>query len=129
MRIVKAIGASIGVVLCFFYLGCGGMQMAQAGVPNISQVVPQTLAAGSGGATVKIVGSNFTDPMVVLWNGSPLNTTVVDDNTLASPVESASLSVPGIAQLQVKNSLTGKISPAASSTPSSRRGNTLTCAT
>ena len=30
MKIVKVIGASIGVIVCFFYLGCGSVQIAEA---------------------------------------------------------------------------------------------------
>jgi hypothetical protein len=116
---VKAIWATVGVGLCFFYLGCGSVEIAQAGIPNISQVVPVSLAVGSSGVTVKVLGSNFTDQTVVLWNGGQLATTLIDSNTLASPVETASLSLPGTAQLQVKNSLTGQKSQAVPLTISS----------
>ncbi|HEX9201583.1 MAG TPA: Ig domain-containing protein, partial [Acidobacteriaceae bacterium] len=113
---MKTIWASIGIAVCFFYLGCGSVQSAEAGVPNISQVVPLTVSAGSNGVTVKITGSNFSDQSVVLWNGGKLATTVVDDTTLASPVESASLSAPGTAQLQVENAITGQKSKSVSVT-------------
>ena len=112
MKIVRAIGASIGVVLCFFYLGCGSIPIVAAGVPNIDQIVPAPLTAGTEGATLKIVGSNFDSGSKVLWNGTELSTTVVDSNTLSSPVESASLAVPGVVQLAVKNTLSGQTSPA-----------------
>ena len=107
LRIVKTIGASISVALSFFYLGCGSVDIAQAGTPNISQIVPQTLSVGSSGATVKVVGSNFSNQTVVLWNGAELPTTMVDGTTLSSPVQTASLSIPGTAQLQVQNFVSG----------------------
>ncbi|HEX3570466.1 MAG TPA: Ig domain-containing protein [Acidobacteriaceae bacterium] len=112
MKIVKAIGASIGVVLCFFYLGCGSIPMVAAGVPNIDQIVPAPLIAGTQGTILKIVGSNFDSGSKVLWNGTELSTTVVDSNTLSSPVESANLAVPGVVQLAVKNVVSGRTSPA-----------------
>lgn len=129
LRILKTIGATIGVVLSFFYLGCGSMQVAQAGIPNISQVMPLTLLAGSTGATVQITGSNFSSNTVVLWNGGPLNTTVINDTTLASPVESANLAMPGVAQLAVRNSITGVSSPAVQLTIRSATRNVLSIAT
>ena len=129
LRILKTIGATIGVVISFFYLGCGSMQVAQAGIPNISQVMPLTLLAGSTGATVQITGSNFSSNTVVLWNGGPLNTTVINDTTLASPVESANLAMPGVAQLSVRNSITGVSSPAVQLTIRSATRNVLSIAT
>ena len=108
MKIVRTIGASIGIALSFFYLGCGSVEIAQAGIPNISQIVPQSLSVGSSGVTVKVVGSNFSNQTVVLWNGGELPTTMVDSNTLTSPVQTANLSVPGMAQLQVQNFVSGQ---------------------
>src|ERR1035437_9643941 len=123
---MKTIWASVGIAVCFFYLGCGSVEMAETGIPSISQVVPLMVSAGSNGVTVKVVGTNFSDQTVVLWNGNQLSTTVIDATTLASPVESASLSIPGTAQLQVQNSVTGQksktvnvtiVSPAISPAP------------
>ncbi len=90
--------------------------MAEAGVPNISQVVPLMVSAGSNGVTVEIVGTNFSDKSVVMWNGNKLSTTLVNGTTLSSPVESANLAVPGTADLQVQNSLTGQHSKSVSVT-------------
>lgn len=105
---MKAIGASLGVLLSFFYLGCGSTEIAEAGTPNIVQVVPASFTVGTNGATVQISGTNFSSQSVVTWNGGVLPTTLLNSNTLSSPVETASLSTPGVAQLQVKNNLTGQ---------------------
>jgi hypothetical protein len=95
------------IAVCFFVVGCGGVGIANAGVPAISQIIPQAVTAGSGNTTVEIVGSRINNSTVVLWNGSPLATTMLDSSTVASPVESASLAVPGVAQVQLMNSVTG----------------------
>lgn len=108
MRILTRVGAGIAIAGCLFNIGCGGVGIAEAGLPVISQVIPQTVSAGAGTTTVEVVGSHITDQTVVLWNGSPLATTVVDNTMADSPVESASLATPGIAQLQLMNKATGQ---------------------
>jgi hypothetical protein len=43
LKIVKVIGASIGVIVCFFYLGCGGgVQMAEAAHQTVTPLVIAT---------------------------------------------------------------------------------------
>ncbi len=108
MKTLTRIGAStLLIAVCFFVVGCGGEGIANAGVPAISQIIPQAVAAGSGNTTVEIVGSRISSSTVVLWNGSPLATTMLDSSTVASPVESASLAVPGVAKVQLMNTATG----------------------
>ena len=123
MRTLSKIGAGFAIAVCFFVAGCGGVGAAEAGVPAINQIVPQTVAAGSGNTTVEIVGSHISDATVVLWNGSPLSTTLVNDTTVATPVESASLAFPGTAELQLMNSVTGVKSAAVEFNISSNKNN------
>jgi len=107
---LKRLWAGIGVSACLLYLGCGSVPLAEAGIPVISQVIPDAVTAGASNTTLQIVGANITDQTVVLWNGTQLPTTMVDNTTVASPVESASLAVPGTVELQLLNSITGKTS-------------------
>ena len=109
MKIFRALAATIGISLCFSFSGCGTPTVEQL-VPNISQVSPQTIAAGSSSLTMKVVGTNFTSKTVILWNGSQLATSVIDSNTLAAPVQSNSLTLPGTAHVQVQNNNTGEAS-------------------
>jgi hypothetical protein len=111
LKIVRAFWASIGVSFLLFSLGCGTPAIHQL-VPNISQVLPQTIAVGSSSLTMKVVGTNFTDNAVILWNGSQLSTSMVDANTLAAPVQGGSLATAGTAHVQVQNSETGEESQA-----------------
>ena len=90
-----------------FCVGCGVVAIPE-GTPNINQVLPQTITAGSKSVTMKITGSNFANQAVVLWNGSSLKTSVVDANTLAATVASNNLATPAVAHLQVQNTETGK---------------------
>ncbi|WP_353069585.1 putative Ig domain-containing protein [Tunturibacter empetritectus] len=74
--------------------------------PSISQVVPQTIAAGSKNLTIKVSGSHFTSESVILWNGSALSTSVIDSNTLSSPLASNIVATPSTVELQVQNTVT-----------------------
>ena len=107
MKTLKAITASIGISISIFCAGCGIVAIPE-GTPNISQVLPRTITAGSKSVTMKITGSNFANQAVVLWNGNSLKTSVVDANTLAATVASNNLATPAVAHLQVQNMETGK---------------------
>ena len=74
--------------------------------PSITQVLPQTIAAGSQTTIIKVTGTNFPAETAVLWNGMALATTVVDASTLAGTIGSSSLTTPATVQLQVRNTQT-----------------------
>ena len=112
MKILKAIVATLGMTACFFFLGCGSAVVESLGAPSISAVLPQTIAAGSSTVTMKVVGTNFTNNAVILWNGGKLATTVIDATTVSGSIQGGSLAVPGTAQVQVQNSQTGQASQA-----------------
>jgi hypothetical protein len=105
---------------CFAFLlfcaGCGSGLVETSGIPNISQVLPQTITAGSKSVTMKVVGTNFTNKAVILWNGSVLTTSVVDSNTLSGTVGANSLALPSTAQLQVQDPTSKTASQAVSVT-------------
>jgi hypothetical protein len=52
---------------------------------------------------LKVTGSNFSNTAVLLWNGAPLATTVVDPQTLTATIGSNDLSTPSTAQLKVQD--------------------------
>lgn len=110
MKILKAIGLTLGTAACVLALGCGTTEVETLAAPSISAVLPQTIAAGSSSVTMKVVGTNFTTNAVILWNGSQLVTSVIDANTLSGSIQGGSLTVPGTAQVQVQNSQTGQAS-------------------
>jgi hypothetical protein len=112
-KISKAIAATASFALLLFSLGCGaGLVQVQGVTPNISQIVPKTIAAGSQNQNIKVSGTNFTSDSVILWNGSPLATSVIDSNTLSSAISSTIIATPSTVEVQVQNPVTK-----ASSTP------------
>ena len=98
---------NLGLTLISFLLGCGSGAFQVTGAPSISQILPQTIAAGSPALTMKVTGTNFTSQSVILWNGTPLTTSVVDSNTVSGKVSSSIVSTPSTVQLKVQNGETG----------------------
>ncbi len=112
LKISRAVIASMGVSAGLFFLGCGNTVVEPLGAPSISAVLPQTITAGSSTVTMKVVGSNFTNNAVILWNGGKLATTVIDATTVSGSIQGGSIAVPGTAQVQVQNIQTGAASQA-----------------
>ncbi len=106
----KTIAASAVFFFLFHCLGCSTSTQAastqQTGAPSITQVLPQTIPAGSPSTTLKVVGTNFPSQAAILWNGTAVATTVIDANTLSGTVGPSSLVTPSTVQLQVQNTQT-----------------------
>ncbi len=94
-------GVSLSLIM--FCFGCGSGLIQSLPTPNITQVLPQSIPAGSKPVTLQVTGSNFTNQAVVLWNGGALATSMINSNTLAVTVGSNSLAKPSTAQLQVQD--------------------------
>ena len=95
----------------FHCLGCSTATQAAstqqpATTPSITQVLPQTIPAGSPSTTLKVSGTNFPSQAAILWNGTAVATTVIDANTLSGTVGPSSLATPSTVQLQVQNTQT-----------------------
>src|SRR5579875_1850047 len=91
-------------------MGCGANLSTPLTTPIISQVSPQTIAAGSSSLVVTVKGTSFDSSSTVLWNGAGIKTQYVDASTLTAPVSSTALATPTTVQLQVQNG-TGAQSP------------------
>lgn len=108
LKTLKTAAASVGISLLLFCIGCGVVAIPQSEVsPSISKVLPGTVAAGSQGVTMTVVGTNFSSDAVVLWNGNTLSTSVVNGSTLAAPVPGSSLAAPAVVQLMVQDRKSG----------------------
>jgi hypothetical protein len=111
-RISRNIAKSASFSVFLFSLGCSPNPTQQdatpatAPTPSITQVLPQTIPAGSQSTTLKVTGTNFVPETAILWNGAALATTVIDANTLSGTIGSNSLTTPGAVQLQVQNTQT-----------------------
>jgi hypothetical protein len=115
-KLLKTITASVSFSLFFYCLGCASNTQpaaTQQSATAITQVLPQTIPAGSQAMTLKVTGTNFPTQAAILWNGATLATTVVDANTLSSTVASSSLVTPATVQLKVRNTQTMQDSAAA----------------
>ncbi|GGA76494.1 hypothetical protein GCM10011507_29860 [Edaphobacter acidisoli] len=75
--------------------------------PSISQVLPQTVAAGAQGVTMTVVGANFSSDAVVLWNGNTLSTSQENGSTLAATVPNGNVASPAVVQLMVQDRKSG----------------------
>ena len=78
MKIVKVIGASIGVIVCFFYLGCGSVQIAEAAHSTASSLAITTTALPSA-----IVGTPYI-AILDATGGTPGYTWKVTSGSLPS---------------------------------------------
>jgi hypothetical protein len=112
-KVRNTIATGAGFSLLFFFLGCSTsttpdntQPSTPAATPTITQVLPQTITAGSQATALKITGTNFTAQSAILWNGAALPTTQVDTSTVTSMVPGSNLASPATVQLQVQNTQT-----------------------
>jgi uncharacterized protein (TIGR03437 family) len=71
--------------------------------PMISALSPSSIAAGSAGFTLTVIGSGFFQGAAVQWNGSALVTTFVSGNQLTASVSANLITVQGVASITVGN--------------------------
>jgi len=57
--------------------------------PTLGNLSPSTVAAGSGGFTLTVFGSNFAPASTVLWNGSSRPTTFASSQQLSASISAA----------------------------------------
>jgi len=65
-------------------------------------VSPSTASVGGQGFTIFANGSGFIANAVILWNGVPLNTTLVSSNQLTAPVPASDLTTMGTVLVSVE---------------------------
>ncbi len=76
-------------------------------VPELSQLVPNSIAVGSGAFTLKLNGIGFVPASVVLWNGQARTTTFISSTQLAIQVSAADLATVKTATIAVVNPAPG----------------------
>lgn len=64
-------------------------------LPTLTSTVPAHLRAGTGAATLTLVGSGFDAFSVASWNGAPKPTTVVSTTQLTAAISAADLLAAG----------------------------------
>jgi hypothetical protein len=69
--------------------------------PSVTSVSPDRLRAGQGPATLTVNGDSFNAFSVVLWNGAPAASEVVNTHTIEATIPASALSAIGTAQVAV----------------------------
>ena len=80
---------------------------AQNPVPSVSNLVPNSVSAGSPAFTLTVNGTNFVSGSVVQWNGSARTTTFVNATQLHAAISAADVNAAGTAQVAVFNPAPG----------------------
>lgn len=71
------------------------------GAPTLASISPLNALAGSPSFTITVDGSGFVAGSTILWDGSPLPTTVVSGSRLNAEVPAASIAMAGSYPLSV----------------------------
>ena len=77
--------------------------------PRIDTLSPNSVVAGSAGFTLNVIGANFQPGVTVLWNGTGLPASVVNETLIIAQVPASLLTSPGPVQVAVM-SIDGVIS-------------------
>ena len=75
--------------------------------PNLTQISPALIQAGSTTTTLTVDGTGFTSGSSILWNGTPLPTTFVSSGQMTATVDSTLIKQLGWAQIAVTTSAPG----------------------
>ena len=87
----------------FFWRDVDGVDLP----PVLMAIAPDTVAAGTPGATITLIGNRFNPDSTVRWNGSNRTTTYVSSTELRVDLTSADLAQSGSGSLTVFDSSTG----------------------
>jgi len=94
-------------LLLLFELGCGyssnGQGTVAAGLPTISQLSPNSMAAGGAAFTLTVNGSNFASGATVYWNGGARTTAFVSSAKLTASISAADIANAGTVLVHVQN--------------------------
>jgi len=71
-------------------------------VPAISSISPATVAAGGGGFTLSVSGSNFVPASQVLWNGAARTTIFQGTTLLTTSVAAADIAAGALVNISVQ---------------------------
>jgi hypothetical protein len=110
--IVRAVSRSIALLILSASLLPAAAVFAGVGTPNpipfVNQpLVPSSVQPGSAGFTLTVNGAGFRSTSVVHWNGVPLSTTFVSDDTLKAAVPAGDVAAAGTANVTVSNTAPG----------------------
>lgn len=88
-------------------LGCGysskGNGTVASSAPAISQLSPNSMAAGGAAFTLTVTGSNFANGAVVFWNGGARATNFGSSGRLTAAIAAADIANAGTVLVHVTN--------------------------
>ncbi len=76
-------------------------------VPTISNISPGNAAAGSGGFTLTVTGTNFVSSSSVIFNGAPRTTTFVSATQVTAAILASDVTTQGTPSVVVTNPTPG----------------------
>jgi hypothetical protein len=104
---MKSSIAVLLTALTVFTVGCGyGSNYSGnmvAGAPNIMQLAPNAVAAGTQGLQLTVDGSGFASNAVVFWAGMAQPTTFITANQLMATIPASQIAFPATIQVYVRS--------------------------
>ena len=95
---------NLGFAFAFLILAVSALSAQTSPVPYISQpLAPETVVPGSGGFTLTVHGAGFAPTAVVLWNGSPRQTTVLSSSRLQATIKASDVAKTSSNRVTVVN--------------------------
>lgn len=99
--------ASLLLLLTVCSIGCGyssnGNGTMAPGAPTITQLSPNSMAAGSGAFTLTVTGSNFVNGAMVYWDSTTRVTKFVSSTQVTAAISAADVATAGTMLVYVKN--------------------------
>jgi IPT/TIG domain-containing protein len=99
--------ACILLFLILLELGCGyssnGNGTVAPGAPSISQLSPNSMAAGGAGFTLTVMGSNFARGAVIYWNAGARGTSFVSSTQITAAISAGDIATAGTVLVHVTN--------------------------
>jgi hypothetical protein len=113
MWLKKALIATLTLITAGSIISCGGAvtqgssgtstsSSSSSAALSITSVTP-TAALVSSVVTLQVSGSGFNADSIILWNGTPAATTVVDNSTVATQLSASALAQPGDVDVLVQD--------------------------
>jgi hypothetical protein len=93
------------VLLCGLATACQSYNTnlsVQTASSILTFISPSAATAGSQGFTITANGNGFSSGAEILWNGTPLTTTLVSSLQLTAPVPASDLATPGTVQVSIR---------------------------
>lgn len=97
--------SAVVVVLVLVGAGCGygHDHMKGAGAPHITQLTPDSVARGSLGLPLIVLGTGFDQDSVVYWEAMPQPTIYVNSGQLTAEIPAANLLNAGMVRVYVRS--------------------------